>query len=865
MQPVVIRSIACCLFAVWLPGVFLLGLEAWSAQAAWTLWCAACATALVWRLRGDAEPRASAPDPVRDIAEGIPLAICICALPDGEILFANDAMSDLTGVLRASLSGRSLGEFCAEAQDRVRLEQALRDGRAFDAVELPARRDDGAVRWVSVSGRPDLFGARPALFVVCHDVTGQKQAQRSLVASEQRFRVLLGALSEAVVLYDAEARMLTSNRAAESCSWLEAAHAGLPGARMDRKLCDEQGRPLPHSRHPVMLSLSCGQPAHDVVMGAEDAGGQIRWLNVNTQPLFHAGASRPYAVVASYWDLTARIRAERALRASEQRYALALRGMNEGLIEWVAGGDALYASPRLLQIMGHDAGGRRIRVKDFIAGIHPDDKPAWSAVLFDLMRGRSEHFQQELRMRHADGSHHWFMLRGAMQRDARGRARRVVATVADISVRRRLEQADVAERELLSLVAGGVPLRQVMARLAMLIEGLLDTEARVAVLVFDGARDKVVDVSGPGLSESFRAGMGELAGDMVAELVRDGAGPVMYDDVASVEALKPCRALLSSEGVRALWMLPLAGRGGAALGYLAVYHRQPWRPGRSDEDVVERLADIAHLALERERGAREVRELHESLERRVAERTAMLEQANRELEAFSYSVSHDLRSPLRAINGFAHLLAEHAEASLDEEGRDMLGRIERGATRMGQLIDDILHFSRVSRVDMAHAEIDLDALAATVAADLLEQYPGTQLDIAPIGVTQGDQAMLRQVFANLIGNAIKFSSRAAQPRVEIYVAVFDGSPAICVRDNGVGFDMAHADRLFGVFQRMHGVDEFPGTGVGLAIVKRIVERHGGRIWVDASPGNGATFCFTLADFTPADALPGSPGIVRTGT
>lgn len=838
-------------------------MDAWVKQSVWALWCAACALALAWRLQGDVVPVAAGP--AHDIAEGIPLPICICAQPDGEILFANDAMSELAGESRDGLPGRLLGDFCTGAPDRERLAQVLRDGRSFDAVELPARRGDGTVRWVSVSGRPDVFGTRPAMFVVCHDITGHKQAQSSLAASERRFRVLLGALSEAVVLYDAEAHVLTRNRAAESCNWLEAAHAGLPGARLDRKLRDEQGRPLPHARHPVMLSLTSGQPARDLVMGAEDTGGQLHWLSVNTQPLFHAGASRPYAVVASYRDLTARIRAERALRASEQRYALALRGMNEGLIEWVAGGDALYASPRLLQIMGHDAGGRRIRVRDFVAGIHPDDKPAWSAVLLDLMRGRSEHFQQELRMRHADGSHHWFLLRGVTQRDARGRARRVVATVADISVRRRLEQADVAERELLSLIAGGFPLQQVMSRLAVLIEGLLDTDARVAVLVFDGARDKVVDVSGPSLSESFRAGMGKLAGDMVAGLVGDEAGPVTHDDVASVEVLKPCRDLLSSEGAHALWMLPLAGRGGTALGYLMVYHRHPWRPGRSDEDVVERLADIAHLALERERGAREVRELHESLERRVAERTAMLEQANRELEAFSYSVSHDLRSPLRAINGFAHLLAEHAEASLDEEGRDMLGRIERGATRMGQLIDDILHFSRVSRVDMAHAEIGLDSLVASVAADLLDQYPGTQLDIAPIGRVRGDPAMLRQVFANLIGNALKFSSRAEQPRVDIHVAMFDGVPAICVRDNGVGFDMAHADRLFGVFQRMHGIDEFPGTGVGLAIVKRIVERHGGRIRVDASPGQGATFHFTLAGFTPAEAMPGTPDIVRTGT
>lgn len=166
---------------------------------------------------------------------------------------------------------------------------------------------------------------------------------------------------------------------------------------------------------------------------------------------------------------------------------------------------------------------------------------------------------------------------------------------------------------------------------------------------------------------------------------------------------------------------------------------------------------------------------------------------------------------------------------------------------------------------MAHAEIGLDSLVASVAADLLDQYPGTQLDIAPIGRVRGDPAMLRQVFANLIGNALKFSSRAEQPRVDIHVAMFDGVPAICVRDNGVGFDMAHADRLFGVFQRMHGIDEFPGTGVGLAIVKRIVERHGGRVSVQAAPGKGATFRFTLDSFLPAQPQPGPEGASRTGT
>lgn len=863
-------ALALCLLAVWAPGAWLLGGDALPAQFAWVAWCLACGAALAWHSRRPAVPL---PGPVADAADAepgvvqrLPLATCICAVPGGELLVVNESMAALAGEAPSALLGRALDELCV-APDRERLAAALAAGTGFDELEVQARRGDGTVRWLSVSARSDVFRARPALLVVCHDITGHKQAQRSLQASEARFRVLLGALSEAVVLYDAQAKVLIRNRAAEACTWLDAAHAAPPGADDTARLRDEQGRGLPREMHPVMRSLADGQPARDVVIGTVDAAGQTRWLAVNTQPLFHAGASRPYAVVASYSDLTARVRAERALRASEQRYALALRGMNEGLVEWISGSDQLYVSPRLSQIMGYDGGGRRMRVRDFVAAIHPDDKPAWSSMMAAHLRGRIDHFQKELRMLHADGTYHWFMLRGVAQRDAGGRWRRVVGTVADISVSRRLEQSDVAERELLSLIAAATPLPDVMARLAVLVEGLLGEDARVAVFTFDGS-EAAMEVAAPSLPPSFRTGVLQFPQHVGAGATAEasqGLRPVLGDEVGGGEAGGPYQAFLAAEDLHALWTLPLAGRGGAVLGSLAIYHRLPWRPGRTDENLVERVVDIAQLALERARSEREVRELHESLERRVAERTALLAQANRELEAFSYSVSHDLRSPLRAINGFAHLLAEQAAATLDDEGRDMLARIQRGATRMGQLIDDILHFSRMARVDMARSEIRLDSLARTVAAELAEQYPAARVTIGPLGHASGDLAMLRQVFVNLIGNALKFSSHAAQPTVDIYVEDIDGEPAICIRDNGIGFDPAYAERLFGVFQRMHGVDEFPGTGVGLAIVKRIVERHGGRVSVVAAPGRGATFRFTLDRFRPSDRQSPQPDVPRTGT
>ena len=233
------------------------------------------------------------------------------------------------------------------------------------------------------------------------------------------------------------------------------------------------------------------------------------------------------------------------------------------------------------------------------------------------------------------------------------------------------------------------------------------------------------------------------------------------------------------------------------------------------------------------------------LERRVAARTEELTRALRELEAFSYSVSHDLRAPLRALNGYAHLLRESQGDKLDAEQRGMFERIARNAEKMGELIDDILEYSRTGREPLRRAAVDLDVLARDIVREQAEHHPAARIDIAPLPPVVGDPIMLRQVFANLVANALKFSARRAQPVVEIGASVDYGMAHCFIRDNGAGFDMAHAGKLFQLFQRVHHEREFPGTGVGLAIVKRIIERHGGRVWAEAAPDAGATFHFTL--------------------
>jgi signal transduction histidine kinase len=269
---------------------------------------------------------------------------------------------------------------------------------------------------------------------------------------------------------------------------------------------------------------------------------------------------------------------------------------------------------------------------------------------------------------------------------------------------------------------------------------------------------------------------------------------------------------------------------------------------------IERDDEIGSLADSFNTMAEKVELARADLELRVETRTSELRAANRELEAFSYSVSHDLRAPLRAIAGFVQILEEDHAATLPPEGRRHLERVKANARRMGQLIDDLLAFSRIGRTTMSRQTVDLTALASTAAQDAIAAS-GRSIDltVAPLPPCYGEPALLNQVFVNLISNAIKFSADAAKPAITIGAKTTDGETVYFVRDNGAGFDERYAEKLFGVFQRLHRNDEFEGTGVGLAIVHRIISRHGGRIWAEGKINGGATFYFTLPAAKPTAA------------
>jgi len=249
--------------------------------------------------------------------------------------------------------------------------------------------------------------------------------------------------------------------------------------------------------------------------------------------------------------------------------------------------------------------------------------------------------------------------------------------------------------------------------------------------------------------------------------------------------------------------------------------------------VLERALAVRQLRLEKKR-----------LEENVRERTEELKIANRELEAFSYSVSHDLRAPLRAVEGYAAILEEDYGARLDDEGRRMLGAVRAGGLQMNRLIEDLLEFSRIGRADLRRLQVDMAALAREAAA-LPPEAAHVHVEIGEVPAASGDRVLLGQVWTNLLSNALKYSGKRKDARVEIGARAEPTENVYWVRDNGVGFDPRYAAKLFGVFQRLHRAEEFPGTGVGLAIVQRVVARHGGRVWAESALGEGACFYFSL--------------------
>lgn len=414
-----------------------------------------------------------------------------------------------------------------------------------------------------------------------------------------------------------------------------------------------------------------------------------------------------------------------------------------------------------------------------------------------------------------------------------GRAHRSLAQHAErLRVLHELERAVASEQAPVAIAAAVIePLRDLLGVPRAIVNQFDLAAGQVEWVAAAGRRRTHL---GPGVRYSIR-----LMGDV--EKLRAGL-PQRIDVLQLPEG--PDKAALLASDVRVYQVVPMRA-GGELWGAISF-------GGPSDAftpeqlKIAEEVATQLAIAMSQARLLTRVRGHAAELEETVQRRTQALAAANKELESFSYSVSHDLRAPLRAINGYAQMLEEDYAARLDDEGRRLLSVVRESSRRMGRLIDDLLAFSRLGRQEPARHPVDMTQLAREVVEELRNDSTAT-IELAALPGASADRALMRQVWLNLVGNALKYSGKRADARIEIGGRRAAGETVYWVRDNGVGFDMRYAGKLFGVFQRLHSMDEFDGTGVGLAIVQRIVSRHGGRVWGEGKLGEGACFQFALPE------------------
>jgi PAS domain S-box-containing protein len=470
----------------------------------------------------------------------------------------------------------------------------------------------------------------------------------------------------------------------------------------------------------------------------------------------------------------------------------------------VAGFDGYFktVNPAWVTTLGHSVEELlAVPLADFV---HPDDRAATQLESVAAAAGNSTaHFSN--RYRHRDGAYHW--LEWLVVADSSREL--VFASARDITVEKEAEAARIAAQAVLDAVYRSI--------------------TDHAIYMVDPA----------GIILTWSLGAESVKGWRPEEVIGKPVDSFYTEeDIAEERPRRDREEALAagshrSEGWRkhrdgALWsevtMSPIHGADGELLGFV----------------------NVVHELSESHRNQLSMTSLNETLEARISKRTADLTIAVDELEAFAYTVSHDLRAPLRAMDGFSRILLEDQGHLLSEAAKRQLVRIRDNAQQMGKLIDGLLRFSRINRGPMERREVDPADIARQVANDLyLESDKPLPITIEPMPACLAEPTLLRQVYANLIGNALKFSRDVKVPEIVIGCDTAAVPPAYFVKDNGVGFDMRYAGRLFGVFQRLHRAEDYEGTGIGLATVQRIIQRHGGRIWAEAQPNLGATFHFTL--------------------
>jgi PAS domain S-box-containing protein len=747
----------------------------------------------------------------RTLVANIPDAVYRCELKaPWRIHFMSEGVQAVTGYTPESFLRRDNPLTWAQlvvAEDLPALESAIAEAVAqkqpFD-VEYRIVDAAGNLRWIHETGQAvfDAQGAALCLDGVIGDVTQRKRIEVALAESEQRLRLFVDNAPAAIAMFDRNMRYLFASRRYMADYLL--ADANIVG-RSHYEVFPE----IPERWREIHRRCLAGETRSAVEDPFPRADGRLDWVRWEIRP-WYLGSGEIGGIILLTENITERKLAEQALRESERRFRETLDNINLIAIGLTVDGRLDYCNDYFLELTGwqrSDALGA-----DWFADfLPPETVPRMRTVLDRAVRENEVpvHFETEIRTR--TGRRRVVRWTNTLLRDPAGRVTGAISLGDDVTERRAAQEA----------------LRQSEERFRAIANYTSDWESwfdQTGRLVW--VSPSVVEFTGYTPEEML-----EHPNRFVELLVPE--------DRASFE--RELQGALG--GTRGTALELRCTRKDGSHFWLSVSWRPIFDQDGNSLGVRTSGRDITY----RKDAEAEIRQLNASLELRVAERTAALTTAVKELESFSYSASHDLRTPLRAIEGFGAVLEEEYGAVLDERGRGYLQRIRNGAKRMAQLIDDLLDLARVSRRELGVRRVDLSGLARSAAAKLESKFPASaaQIYVAPGLVARADPVLMRSVLENLLGNALKFSAGNPQPQIEFGSSSADGETVFFVRDNGAGFDMRYVDKLFRPFQRLHNPSEFEGNGIGLATVQRIVQRHGGRAWAEGAIGQGATVYFTL--------------------
>ncbi len=753
----------------------------------------------------------------------------------GRVRLVNDAVRRSFGLEPAQLLGEPL----------VALRPVVPEGEGGSSYAHYQRQDGTQFQAeVQRSEVRDEGGQLIGQLEVIRDVTERQEAERARHAADLRFRGLLEALPQFIWTADAQGRTTSYNQ-----GWYD-----YTGQARGEALGDGWLSVLhPDDAEPTDAAWRrswADQLPYEVEYRLRRHDGQYRWFVSRGTPI-RDGRGEVIEWVGTCTDIQTRIEQDQQLRRSEARSRHLLASLPQ--IVWVldAAGELTYVNDRwherVPDAYRHDA----------LGAVLPEDRAvlqqAWA-----LARQDGSSFTVQYRLQQRDGRHRYYLSSGLPLLDERGEVREWIVTSTDVDNQVYAENTArlLAEfsRVLSARFGDGRDLEGALRLLAQPF-------ASSVLLALPGATSfhfMLVTAQ----AEDERAQEAVL--DQLTESVASLAASVMEHREALMVEDRPALEAVNLQGVLAL---PVLTRGGEAIAALVLSFRQ--RPDDRDLEFAREAAIRLGLALENEQlleqaqGAqRQLTELNQTLEARVQERTQELQEANRELEAFSYSVSHDLRTPLRHVVGFADLLRKESDGALSGKSERYLTIISDAARRMSGLIDDLLNFSRMGRQPLRVQEVALGALVDEARAELTPDTEGREVTwkVGALPTVRGDPGLLKLVVLNLLTNALKYSRNNAHSVIEVDSRIQGGEVVVWVRDNGVGFDSRFGERLFGVFQRLHRQEEFEGTGIGLANVRRIVTRHGGRVWAESELGQGATFSFSLPLNAPAlVSAGGEPG------